>query len=111
MADKPLELKMNRVLVDSATPPKPINKIQWTRVSDSIVMEVGYFDLPELRHASNAAKEAAAEGQEPPATVNLFITDRFTVTPSAAIQLKEDLDGLVADLRKNKMIPPEEGDG
>lgn len=108
MADQGVSLRLNRVLVDSTAPPKSMHRIMWTRVGDMIVLELGHFDLAELRQVINAHKELQ-KPDEKPADVNFFVTDRFFVTPSIAKELHNDLDGLVNDLQMHSIIPPKEG--
>lgn len=109
MANEGVDLKLNRVLADPTSVPKSMHRIMWTRVGDMIVLEVGYFDLPDLRVAINQKKEESAKPTESSTDVNFFVTDRFFVTPSVVKDICNDLDGLLKDLRKQNLLPPENG--
>lgn len=98
------ELKLNRVLVDPQTPPKPVHRLMWTRVGDMVCLELGYMDLPELRGALQQAEQDAESGKRTNPVVNFHVTDRFTVTPSAAKQVHTELTSLIQDLERESLI-------
>lgn len=102
MAEQPKEvqLKVNRVLQNSNLPPKQLNKVFWTRVGSDIQLDLGHFDLPNLREAINAS--ADSKEVQP---VNLMVTDRFIVSPSSAMDIYNTFSEIIEDLRKNNILP------
>lgn len=103
MADKPIELNIEgqKVLIDRSAPPKPLNRIMWTKIGADIQLDLGYFDLAEM----NIAIEKAKKDKTGNISSNLYITDRFVVSPSNATILLKDMQDLVDSLRKGKVLP------
>lgn len=115
MPDEPeVQLQLKRTLVDGAsTPCKVVHKFYWTRVGSDISLDIGYFDLAELRAAINRAHEKPEE----PQSLNLYVTDRLVLSASgaqsfieSAEQLKEDLSNAGIDLTQGQEVGKDDGD-
>ena len=78
-----VKLSFNRVVVRPENPPKPVHKVFWSRVGNDILLDVGYIALVETRAAITKAKEG-----EEPEPLSFYVTDRFSLTPQAAVELK-----------------------
>lgn len=74
--DPATEIALKRVLLNPKAPPIVANHFLWTRVGQEYVVEVGYYDLFEVRSALKKAK--TVQESEPP-TVDFFVTHRFAV--------------------------------
>ena len=70
-----------------------------------IALDVGYMDLPELREGMGLQEGKSDQSFETAAQVNFHVTDRFTVTPSAAMQLLDDVTSMVEDLKREGILP------
>lgn len=105
MPREQLQLILQRILVDPGTPPKPAHKFMYHRVGSDIVLEVAYFDLNELRIAIEEGKEQKEKKEKP--RVPLYVTDRFTLSVQAALDLRDAANALVADLEEIGMFTPE----
>jgi len=92
----PTTIKLKRVLVNPQIPPKPAHKFLFTRVGVDLVLEVGYFDLPELREAVEAGKSKAENAE--PDEVQLHITDRFVLSPQGVMDLAQVANQLQQDV-------------
>ena len=115
MPDEPeVQIQIRRMLVAGAsTPSKVVHKFYWTRVGTDISVDIGYYDLVELRDAIGALREDPAGGQ----VVNLYVTDRLLLSPSgaqsfieSAEQLKNDLRAAGIDLTQEQGGKKEDGD-
>ena len=93
-----LTLNFKRILLDPGIPPKPAQRFFWTRVGPDFQLEIGYFDLPELRTALEEARTAA--NKESKAVVHFNVTDRFMLTLANVIELSRAADGMMADVTK-----------
>jgi hypothetical protein len=102
---KETQIKLRRHLVNPSVPPKPAHQFMWTRVGTDIVLEVGYFDLPELRTALQRAKD---KGQ--PAETSFYVTDRFTLTPTSVASLVQAGKDLARDMEQQRMLASSEGE-
>ena len=100
MAEAPASLTLNfkRTLRDPEAPPKPAQRFFWTRVGPDFQLDVGYFDLPELRIAVEEAR--AAPNKESKTTVHFNVTDRFTLTLANVLELSRAAEGMMEDVRK-----------
>ncbi len=101
-------IKVRRELVEPQTPPKAAHKFLFTRVGVDIVLEVGFFDLLQLREAVEARNSQA----EPPEVI-LHVTDRFTLSPQGLQDLSAIVKQLVEDMPNYVQEPavswPKEG--
>jgi hypothetical protein len=71
----------------------------YTVLGDRIQLDIAYVDLPEAREAIEKTK-AGAEG-----TVQMYVTDRFSLTPEAALGLLMTATELVKALRQFGKLP------
>lgn len=93
----PTTIRVKRVLVDPNSAPKAAHKFMFTRVGVDIVLEVGHYDLSKLREAieaDKAGKTNDAELQE----VDLFISDRFVLSPQGVSDLASVAKSLESDM-------------
>jgi hypothetical protein len=105
---KTIKAKLNRVLV-SSEPIQAAHRFLYTRVGAEIVLDVGYFDLPDLKEKVDAAKGVPGAVVES----TFFVTHRFSLSPEAAAQLAETVNMLVKNLKDVGMIDTksEDSDG
>ena len=103
MTDKPTPIAIDgeRVLLDRSTNPKALHKILWTRVGSEVQLDLGYYDINEVNTAIEEGKKKQAER----VSTNLYITDRFVVSPTTVVQLSEDIEGLVKSLKEVNLWP------
>ena len=100
-------LRLRRSLVDPRLAPKPAHHFVWTRVVSDVALEVGHFDLPEVRAALERSRTAAAAtGSDPGAELTMFVTDRFVMTTQGISSFLNAADELKRDLEKQGMWPP-----
>ena len=97
-----VEVKIERVLVNPGDPPKPAHKFIWTRVGDDLMLDVGHFDLVELRGAIKEGGESGKEG-----TAKFYVTDRFMLTPQVVLELREAMTKLMGDLEEKEKAAEE----
>ena len=97
---KQLRMNIRRTLIDPRQPPKPAHHFLWTRVGADITLDVGYFDLPEVR----AVLERAKTVDNP--DLSLFVTDRFTLTAQGIANLIRAAHDLENDLTAQGLWPP-----
>jgi hypothetical protein len=91
-----LQIKVNRE-VKTSGPPKIVHKFNWVRVGPDVMLEVGYFDLLDLRTAVEAGKSGDAE-----AAATLHVTDQFALSPQAVIDLIDVVGQLGKDIEAMK---------
>ncbi len=106
-------IKIRRVLVDSQAPPKAAHKFLFTRVGVDLVLEVGYYDFPELRDAIKASESEARSAEPPIVTVN--VTDRFVLSPQGVMDLAQVAEELKKDVEtyaqpSEDAVPPRKED-
>lgn len=92
-------LKLRRNLLAPLSPPKPAQQFAWARVGPEIQLEVGHFDLPELRDAIKRAEESGA-----PAEATLNVTDRFVLSPQGVANLARIASEMMADMKKQGFV-------
>lgn len=73
-----LELKVQRVLTDPAAPVKAAQNFQFTRVGEELQLDVGYFDMPNLKEIVDKAKKGETVGE-----LLFIVTDRFSLSRTA----------------------------
>ena len=100
MEGQPVELKLERIIPDNSQRPVPAHKFFWARVGTDILFEVGFFDLVELRTALETAR-----AHKPTEPVKVILAGRFTISPTAALDLLQTTQSLVDDLKSQGMIP------
>ena len=93
-----LTLNIKRILVEPGSPPKPAQRFFWTRVGPDFQLDVGYFDLPELRTAVEEAR--SAPDKESKTMVQFIVTDRFLLTLANVLELWRAAEGMMKDVRK-----------
>jgi hypothetical protein len=98
--EKKVRINIRRTLVDPKLPPKPAHHFLWTRVGADITLDVGHFDLPEVRAVMEKAKSVDN------ADLILFVTDRFTLTPQGLSNFLQAAHDLEKDLKAQGMWPP-----
>ena len=98
-----VEVKVERVLVNPDDPPKPAHKFVWTRVGSDLMLDVGHFDLVELRNAITEGGKGGKEG-----TAKFYVTDRFILTPPVVNELIEAMTKLKDDLEEKQEKAAEE---
>lgn len=92
-----LNLTVNRILMSPDTPPKPGHKFLWTRVGTEVMLEVGHFDLVELKRAVDEATDSESKSSNSP--VSLYITDRFFLNLANAVELSKAVNSMLKDLK------------
>ncbi len=102
---------IQRTLRDPHAPPVAAHKFMWTRVGTEIVLEVGFFDLVNVREAVERHHPAAARGlvaggmqmEGEPATeekaVQLVVTHRFVISAMGVEDLASQVIALRDDVR------------
>lgn len=103
-------LEFERHLVNPDAPPKQASRFTYAVVDNAISLEVSYMDTHDVHVAIRDAKQAKKAGKQHSAKLKLFVTDRFILTPEAAMDLKIQADALVDHLRKFGKIPVEDKD-
>lgn len=100
MAEEPASLTLNfkRILRDPEAPPKPGQRFIWTRVGPDYQLDVGYFDLPELRAVVEEARSAPKKESTTP--VAIHVTDRFNLTIANVVELAAVVEQMMMDVRQ-----------
>lgn len=100
MADEPQNLTLNfkRILQDPGKAPKPAQRIVWTRVGPDFQIDVGFFDLAELRLAVEDARSSPTHGSM--MEVPFYVTDRFILTLGNVIELSKITEQMMSDVRR-----------
>ncbi len=93
-----------RTLLRPSEPPKPANQFFYTVLGDSIQLDISHVDLVEARAAFETIKTGAQ------ADLPVYVTDRFILTPEAALNLLMAAKDLVATLRSFGKLPKVEED-
>ena len=100
----PLLPDTKRTLLRPGEPPKPANQFFYTVLGDSIQLDISYVDLMEARAAFEKIKAGAQ------ADLPVYVTDRFVLTPEAALNLLMAARDLVEILRSFGKLPKAEED-
>lgn len=103
MTEDRITLQVRRSLVNPSAPPKALHQALFTRVGTDIALDLGHFDLPELREVIERAK-AAGSG---PTELTLHVTDRFVLSPQNVQSLWRTMQQIVKDLRDSGQWPPD----
>lgn len=96
-----VKIHLDRVLRNPETPPKPVHKFFYTVLGGEIALETGYYDIRDLRAKINDAQES----NEEEAQGTVFVTDRFSLSPAAALDLLNTAESLVAHLKETGILP------
>lgn len=102
MSEQPVELRLERIKLREDAPPYPAHKFFYTRVGPDILLEIGHFDLVELRSALEESRESGERSD-----VKIFISDSFSLSPQAAFELMQMAQRLVDDLKSQGYLPLE----
>jgi hypothetical protein len=97
MSSEKKKIPIDRVIHNPDQPPKPLHRVFWTRVGIDTMLDVGYFDLVDLRRVDQ-------EGFDTSEPLPFHITDRFFVNPESALHLLSAAQGLVDSLVENGLI-------
>jgi len=73
-----ITMETRRILVDPGAPIKSAHNFGVARVGDNFQLDVGFFDLLNLKEAVDSAR-AGAE----PAELHFIVTDRFALSRSS----------------------------
>jgi len=92
-------VRLRRVLSDLKAVPKPLLRGIWTRVGADVQLDLGHCDLHDLREVITGGVEEGA--------VDFIVTDRFVLSPQAALDLLETFQDIVKDLQQQGLLPPE----
>jgi hypothetical protein len=92
---EPTILNVHRVLVHPELPPKTFHKLFWARVGNDMVLEVAHADLQDLREVLIEVRDKKSERQ-----ATLFVTERYSMTPTTVIELLRTASDLARDLVK-----------
>lgn len=116
VAKREAQIKVERTGVGPLAPPTAAHKFLFTRVGAEIVLEVGFFQMAELREAvetsraTTAALYPGAPGGPQPPTVKLYISHQFSLSPqgvmdliSIARELEKDLPNFVAGIQDGSL--------
>lgn len=76
--------------------PKAVDKFEYVRLGTTMVLEAGHFDIVQLRTAISDETQRT--------DVKLFVTNRFALTPDAALDLYEVAQFIYKDLKENGFL-------
>lgn len=99
-----VSVQVQKVVLHPDQPPKAAHRFFYAVVGNEIQLEVGFLDLGTVFMAI----QATAAGSKPEESPTLFVTDRFVLSPEAALDLYRNADRLVKHLRKAGHLPAEE---
>jgi hypothetical protein len=100
MAEPAVVVKLARTVVHPEQAPKVFHKVLWARVGADFVLELGQADIQELRDALDAARATKANETQ----VKLWVTDRFTITPTTLLDLIRSTNEMARDMVKEKYL-------
>jgi len=104
MRDPRVTLNVRRNLANPE-PPTALHQARYSRVGSDILLEVGYFDLPELRDAMERARNIESAGNS--ADVTLHVTHRFSMSPQGVRALAHTVQRMLQDLQASGMLQAE----
>lgn len=105
MSDEAVKVSIRgiRHLLNPERSPSSFNKVLWTRIGSEAVIEIGFYDLPEMRDALQAAIDTP--GKIVDVTVN--VTDRFSISPGNLLDIIRAAGSLGRDFVREELLPPE----
>lgn len=100
MEKKTVKIKARRAVLHPEKPPRIFNKLLWTRVGPEAVLDIGYYDLAEMRDALDKAKASPSTETE----VTVYVTERLTITPISILDLLRVSSQLAREFVSEKML-------
>ncbi len=94
-------VSLERILLRPDEPPKPIHRFFYAVVGNEISLEVGYYDIRTLHLAMKARKS----GSDEPVESKFYVTDRFVLSPSAAVDMYRNARNLLKFLKEQDLLP------
>jgi hypothetical protein len=95
-----LKVAVNRVIANPEKPPGTFHKLLFTRVGSDSILEFAHMDLSQVRALLDDAKAKSAS--EIPVT--LYVSQRYTMTPSSVIELLRVSHEMAKDLVNEKVL-------
>lgn len=91
-------VKVRRIVPDDLVP-KPVTQVLWTRVGSDVQLDFGHADFQDIHSIINS--DDGDENVE----LEVKITDRFILTPTAALEFARMAHSYMAEMKDRPIVP------
>ena len=104
MKERSITVRPRRVVTHPEHAPATFHKVLWTRLGTDLVLEFAHMDLETVRQAM----EASGNKDSAEIDVTLYISQRYSMTPGAVIELLRTVREVSSDLVKEGLLKAED---